>query len=849
MAPPPASKKARNRKKKARGAAPAPPTPPTPVLTPSSSPGALEDDDSGSSQSVDGSTSTARRSFSPLSDSSSQHGSSECEEEENYEEDEYSSESEEEGESSYKPGGYHPVQVGEVYNNRFEVVEKLGWGHFSTVWKCQDRHTGGMVAMKVQKSARHYTEAAKDEIELLECTVNAAQTELTLKEQEEVKVVRLVDSFEHKGPNGVHVCMVFEMMGDNLLTLIKYYNYRGVPMRLVQRLTRDMMEGLAFLHEKCQIIHTDLKPENVLLSHHIPQLPKIRKSEWESFRKLRQSQRQKPKNTPCNGGKAEVKGNTNGAAGGNGALSKEEKKRLKNKMKKKRQKQKKQAEAAEQESSAENKRTNGKMNSTACPTLTTSSDLPTVDKLSDRMARLEVSLDSSTDAPTDQIFTSNFVGFDADSISDVDSTLADVSRAWYVQVGQQGSEEDKNWEHLPPEFSARVMLLLPEGRVAGSKRKEREFTLTVAPQPSDDSGNEYEHNGKEKLTREQDGEGVETSFALRYLDHVDDGVMDLIAKHISGLHESNAARADHVSTLAKYRLWRLEFDARYTHAILAFLERRIEGLRFLNQKTSSGLALPGFFLPEPSSEDENKDASKLRTRGDTEDKHDVVIQGIGLGPLSGSTGKEVKPLRERLGRWASRFNKLAYSAMFDLMTLDSKICDLGNACWTTKHFTNDIQTRQYRCPEVILGKRYDTSADIWSMACFVFELLTGDLLFDPKSGRNFNRDEDHLAQMIELLGRMPKSFTGCQRGLREFFTRKGDLKRIRSLKFWSLQQVMMEKYHFSRNDAECLASFLGPMLRYDPAKRASAEECLGHPWLNNLDGLGEEDAKPNRAQK
>ncbi|CAH0514348.1 unnamed protein product [Peronospora belbahrii] len=60
------------------------------------------------------------------------------------------------------------------------------------------------------------------------------------------------------------------------------------------------------------------------------------------------------------------------------------------------------------------------------------------------------------------------------------------------------------------------------------------------------------------------------------------------------------------------------------------------------------------------------------------------------------------------------------------MKLNAKICDLGNACWTTKHFTNDIQTRQYRCPEVILGKPYDTSADIWSMACFVFELPTGD---------------------------------------------------------------------------------------------------------------------------
>ena len=29
-----------------------------------------------------------------------------------------------------------------------------------------------------------------------------------------------------------------------------------------------------------------------------------------------------------------------------------------------------------------------------------------------------------------------------------------------------------------------------------------------------------------------------------------------------------------------------------------------------------------------------------------------------------------------------------------------KIVDFGNACWTYKQFTDDIQTRQYRCPEV-----------------------------------------------------------------------------------------------------------------------------------------------------
>lgn len=91
----------------------------------------------------------------------------------------------------------------------------------------------------------------------------------------------------------------------------------------------------------------------------------------------------------------------------------------------------------------------------------------------------------------------------------------------------------------------------------------------------------------------------------------------------------------------------------------------------------------------------------------------------------------------------------------------SKISDLGNACWVHKHFTDDITTRQYRSPEVIVGARYCTSTDIWSIACLVFELVTGDYLFDPKEDEygHHSRDEDHLALIIELLGPMPLSLT------------------------------------------------------------------------------------------
>ena len=78
-------------------------------------------------------------------------------------------ESEDEGAEGYRKGGYHPVAVGDTYKDgRYVVREKLGWGHFSTVWICDDVATGAKVALKVQKSAAHYTEAARDEITILD---------------------------------------------------------------------------------------------------------------------------------------------------------------------------------------------------------------------------------------------------------------------------------------------------------------------------------------------------------------------------------------------------------------------------------------------------------------------------------------------------------------------------------------------------------------------------------------------------------------------------------------------------------------------------------------------------------
>ncbi|XP_062212407.1 uncharacterized protein LOC133913305 [Phragmites australis] len=478
--------------------------------------------------------------------------------------------SEDEGTEDYRRGGYHAVRVGDSFKQGAYVVQsKLGWGHFSTVWLAWDTAHSRYVALKVQKSAQHYTEAAMDEIKILKQIADGDPDDSRC-------VVKLLDHFKHSGPNGSHVCMVFEFLGDNLLTLIKYTNYRGIPLPMVKEICRHVLIGLDYLHRTLSIIHTDLKPENILLV----------------------------------------------------------------------------------------------------------------------------------------------------------STIDPSKDPW----------------------KSGVPLVLPAAKTDEPTPK--------APAPSTNGG--ITRNQKKKIRRKAKRAAAATSEGSGAVASADtDGSDD---------------RGD--------------------------LSTRNEGS-------------PG------------QDGAKKRAAG---------------GDRRGSKGAK---------------KKMAMEA-----DLKCKLVDFGNACWTYKQFTSDIQTRQYRCPEVILGSKYSTSADLWSFACICFELATGDVLFDPHSGDNFDRDEDHLALMMELLGMMPRKIALGGRYSREFFNRYGDLRHIRRLRFWPLGKVLMEKYEFTERNANDMADFLVPILDFVPEKRPTAAQLLQHPWLdagplrrqpktlpdsaqNSVDGVSEKQRKEN----
>lgn len=68
-----------------------------------------------------------------------------------------------------------------------------------------------------------------------------------------------------------------------------------------------------------------------------------------------------------------------------------------------------------------------------------------------------------------------------------------------------------------------------------------------------------------------------------------------------------------------------------------------------------------------------------------------------------------------------------------------------------------------------------------------FELATGDYLFEPHTGDDYSRDEDHIAHIIELLGPIPRHIAFSGKYSRDFFNRKGNASNHYSVKLWNLE--------------------------------------------------------------
>jgi serine/threonine-protein kinase SRPK3 len=149
----------------------------------------------------------------------------------------------------YSKDGFHPTLIGDILDEgRYCIVHKLGFGGFATVWLARDLHRSKYVALKIL--------AASESSNGRELAMLAYIQNTSSDHSGRNHVAQMLDHFDLCGPNGQHLCVVFEVLGPSIGSL-RGSSGSDHHMKLRPDVARDLAkqcrEALSFLHE-CDVI-------------------------------------------------------------------------------------------------------------------------------------------------------------------------------------------------------------------------------------------------------------------------------------------------------------------------------------------------------------------------------------------------------------------------------------------------------------------------------------------------------------------------------------------------------------------------------------------------------------------
>ena len=168
----------------------------------------------------------------------------------------------------------------------------------------------------------------------------------------------------------------------------------------------------------------------------------------------------------------------------------------------------------------------------------------------------------------------------------------------------------------------------------------------------------------------------------------------------------------------------------------------------------------------------------------------------------------------------------------------------SDAFWLALQMYPYIQSRFYRAPEVLLGLPYDQAIDMWSLGCILYELHTGDPIFNGLSER------DQVYKLTEVLGIPPIHMLEKGRKAANFFRKlpTGSYERLPSKRSYvpvssrKLSAMLGSntggpggrRLHEPGHEATDYAQFedlISKLLEYDPKKRIGPYDALNHPFM------------------
>lgn len=135
-------------------------------------------------------------------------------------------------------------------NIKFTIHSLLGRGSYGQVYRAYTNNKE--VAIKIMRPESGYFKHGLNEINILE--------KLNVSRFREL-FVTFFDSFVYKN----HLCIVQEVLDKNLYEVLSFTNFAGFEHKTVKTIAEQLLRAIEALH-KMNIVHCDLKPENIMLS-------------------------------------------------------------------------------------------------------------------------------------------------------------------------------------------------------------------------------------------------------------------------------------------------------------------------------------------------------------------------------------------------------------------------------------------------------------------------------------------------------------------------------------------------------------------------------------------------------
>lgn len=145
------------------------------------------------------------------------------------------------------------VRIGDHIAYRYEIIKLAGKGSFGVAVECFDHKCKEKVAIKILRNEKRFHKQGQKEIKILDRIRRKDPDDITYS-------VRYKQYFVFRA----HLCITFELLYQDLHTLLKSNDFMGLKERYVKKIIFQMLICLINLR-KLKIIHCDIKPDNVLL--------------------------------------------------------------------------------------------------------------------------------------------------------------------------------------------------------------------------------------------------------------------------------------------------------------------------------------------------------------------------------------------------------------------------------------------------------------------------------------------------------------------------------------------------------------------------------------------------------